>query len=287
METFYTIIKIAPNTMTDDSLSIGLLVCDKHKYWLKFSEERKNVLKRLMNENGNLIDFVIKQINNYIQKLNNDYTNSNKLLFSLNTLLTSEYFSYLNNYSNGLLRFSKPSFLDDDLSEDKFLYLFNLLIDKNIEKDSTIINKHNVNFYDSINNNLIKKVADKIHTNININTNFLSTMYFQYKMDCIGLNGVFVGAKSIPFNKSILTIDKEISHYITLISLLSSNYNKDINKNNFYLISNEPTEINSPEHITWDNINKNTLFKVVNSEEVNKIVDKVEQTNAKTFFAFA
>ena len=47
MQTFYTIIKIAPNTMTNDSLSIGLLACDGNKYWLQFSEERKNASKRL------------------------------------------------------------------------------------------------------------------------------------------------------------------------------------------------------------------------------------------------
>jgi hypothetical protein len=102
-------------------------------------------------------------------------------------------------------------------------------------------------------------------------------------MDCIGLNGAFVGAKSIPFNKSVPTLDKDISHYIALISLLSTKYNKDVKNNNFFLIANEPSVINSPEHNTWENIINNPLFKVVNSEQVNTIAETVEKTKAKTF----
>jgi hypothetical protein len=283
MQTFYAIIKIAPNTMTDDSLSIGLLVCNGSKYWLQFSEEKKNASKRLMDENADAVDFIVKQISSHIQKLNKEITKSNTELFPLNALLNSEYFSYLNNYSNGLLRFSKPSFLNDVINEEKFLKLFALLIDKNIEREPKVKDTANEKFYAAINKNLIKKVEKKIHTKVNINSATLPSMYFQYEMDCIGLNGAFVGAKSIPFNKSVPTLDKEISHYIALISLLSTKYNKDVKKNNFFLIADEPTVINSPEHNTWENILNNPLFKVVNSEEVSIIAEKVEHTKAKTF----
>ena len=283
MQTFYTIIKIAPNTMTDDCLSIGLLVCDGSKYWLQFSEDRKNASKRLMDENASAVDFIVKQISLHIQKLNKEIIKSNTELFPLNSLLNSEYFSYLNNYSNGLLRFSKPSFLNDVINEEKFLKLFALLIDKNIERGPRVKDIANESFYAAINKNLIKKVEKNIHTKVNINSATLPSMYFQYEMDCIGLNGAFVGAKSIPFNKSVLTLDKEISHYIALISLLSTTYNKDVKNNNFFLIADEPAVINSPEYNTWENIINNPLFKVVNSEHVNIIVEKVEQTKAKTF----
>ena len=283
MQTFYTIIKIAPNTMTDDCLSIGLLVCDGSKYWLRFSEERKNASKRLIDENSDAVDFVVKQITSHIQNLNKEIIKSNSEFFHLNSLLDSTYFSYLNNYSNGLLRFSKPSFLNDVINKENFSKLYALLIDKNVERETKIKDTKNEKFYASINNNLIKKVENRIHTKININSSTLSSMYFQYEMDCIGLNGAFVGAKSILFNKSALTLDKDISHYIALISLFSTNYNKDIKKNNFFLIADEPTVIDSPEHNTWENIIKNPLFKVVNSEQVNIIAEKVEQTNAKTF----
>lgn len=269
--------------MTDDSLSVGLLLWDGSKYWLQFSEERKNASKRLMDENAEAVDFILKQISLHIQKLNKEINISHTELFPLNSLLNSEYFSYLNSYSNGLLRFSKPSFLNDVINKEKFLKLFALLIDKNIEREPKVKDTANEKFYAAINKNLIKKVEKKIHTKVNFNSATLHSMYFQYEMDCIGLNGAFVGAKSIPFNKSVPILDKDISHYIALISLLSTKYNKDVKNNNFFLIADEPTVINSPEHNTWENIINNPLFKVVNSEQVDTIAEKVEQTKAKTF----
>lgn len=283
MNTFYTILKIAPNSFSDDTISVGMLLCDGKKYWLKFSEEKKNASKRLIDENSDSIDFVVKQLTSHIHNLNKNIEKSKNDLLPLNIFLNSDYFNYLNNYSNGLIRFSKPSFINDEINEEKFLKLFSLLIDKNYQKN--LKEKLDVNeiFYSKINNNLIKKVENKIHTKININSTTLPTMYFQFEMDCIGLNGSFVGAKSLPFNKSLPTLDKDISHYIALISLLSNKYNKDIKKNNFFLIADEPDSINTPEHKTWENIIDNPLFKVINSEEVSKITEKVEQSNAKTF----
>lgn len=269
--------------MTDDCLSIGLLVCDGSKYWLRFSEERKNGSKRFIDENPDAVDFIVKQITSHIKNLNKDFNKSNSEIFHLNSLLNSEYFNYLNAYSNGLVRFSKPSFLNDVINEEKFSKLFALLIDKNIDKQPKVKDTANEKFYASINKNLIKKVEKKIHTKVNINSITLPSMYFQYQMDCIGLNGAFVGAKSIPFNKSIPTLDKDISHYIALISLLSTRYNKDVKQNNFFLIADEPTVINSPEHETWESIISNPLFKVINAEQVNIIAEKVEDTKAKTF----
>lgn len=284
MQTFYTIIKIASNSMTNDCLSIGLLVCDGNKYWLQFSDDKKNAAKRLMDENVESVDFVVKQITLYIEKVNKQISNTKKELFPLNTLLTSDYFNYLSKYANGLLRFSKPSFLNDNISSEKFNKLFALLIDKNVNQIQKIKDTSNDLFFSTINKNLIKKVEKKIHTKININATLLPTLYFQFDMDCIGLNGTFIGAKSIPFTKSITTLDKDISHYIALISLLSTSYNKDVRNNNFYLIANEPTIIKSPEHSTWENIQNNPLFKVINTEQVNDVVEKVVETKATTFF---
>ena len=61
MKTFYTIIKIAPNTLAGDTLSIGLLLHNGDKYWLQFSEEKKAVAKKLLDSKAEIVDFVVKQ----------------------------------------------------------------------------------------------------------------------------------------------------------------------------------------------------------------------------------
>lgn len=272
--------------MTDDSLSIGLLLYDGQKYWLRFSEERKTVAKNLIGENAATVDFVVKQLNSYVEITNKEVSKSKNELFELNIqldiLLNSEYLNYLNNYSNGLLRFSKPNLLDDNINEEKFEKLFEILIGKKVEK-AIITKKSYKNFNQLIRKNLIERVQDKIYTNIEIDNKISPSMLFEYKMDCIGLNGVFTGAKAIRFNRAANILDNEISHYLNLIMSLSTDYKKIITENNFYLIADEPANITSTEHIMWENAYRSPFFKVINVEEVNIVAEKVEQTNAKMF----
>ncbi len=272
--------------MTDDSLSIGLLLYDGQKYWLQFSNERKKVAKNLIGENAVIVDFVVKQLHSYVEITNKDISKSKNELFEMNIqldiLLNSEYLNYLNNYSNGLLRFSKPNFLDDNINEEKFGKLFEILIGRKVEK-AIITKKSYENFNQLIRKNLIEKVQDKIYTNIEMDNKISPSILFEYKMDCIGLNGVFTGAKAIPFNRAVDILDKEISHYLNLIMSLSTDYKKIITENNFYLIADEPSDIASTEHNMWEDAYNSPFFKVINAEEVNIIAEKVEQTNAKKF----
>jgi len=283
MDTFYTIIKIAPNSLTDDCLSIGMLAFDGEKYWLKFSNERKNTAKRLVKTNSESIEFVVKQLTKQIEQANKPVNASQNTLISFEGFLNSDFFNYLNIYSNGIVRFAKPLFLNEILTEDTFLNLFRLFVDNEAEKN--INDKVNINepFYKTIESNLIKRVESQIHTNLNIDSSKLPGLYFQFEMDCIGLNGAFVGAKAIPFTKSMASIDKEISHYIALISFLKNQYNRESDSNNFYLIANEPSQINSHEHKTWESLLHNPFLKLIQSDEVELIADKVEESGATTF----
>jgi hypothetical protein len=283
MQNFYSVIKIAPNTNTDDSLSVGLLAFDGIKYWLQFSEERKNGIKRLIEHNSEAIDFVFKQLISYINKVNKEISISENALFPIETLLNSDYFNYLNAYSNGIFRFSKPSILYDEINKASFSKLFSILIDKSIEKETIAKDNSEKKFLSIVKTQLISKVSDKIHTEIKIDNKILPSMYFPFEMDCLGMNGALVGAKAIPFNKSFETIDKNISHYSYLISLLSSKYNKEVTKNNFFLIADEHSTIDSPEHKIWKNIFENPLFKLINSEQLETVTDVIESSKATRF----
>lgn len=133
MKTYYSIIKISPNT-TDDSLSIGLLLCDGQKYWLEFSEEKINVVQNLMGENAVAVDFVVNQLNSFVEKVNKNLSSPEseigELDRELDTLLNSAYLNDLNNTSNGLLRFSQVVFIYDIINKEKFNKLFEVLVGK-------------------------------------------------------------------------------------------------------------------------------------------------------------
>ena len=128
MKTFYTIIKIAPNTMAGDTLSIGLLLYNGNKFWLQFSDERKSVAKKLLDTNADIVDFASKQLHNKVDEMNKSIIEAYNSFFEANDILGIPEFKHISNYSNGVLRFSEPAFLNDTVTDEKFQKLFSLLV---------------------------------------------------------------------------------------------------------------------------------------------------------------
>ena len=283
MKTYYTILKLSPNTIVGDSLSIGLLVGRGNRYWLKVSDHKKNIAKKLLGDKEKSVDFVIKQLSTYLKQLNQETQKSD--LFKFESFITEDYINYLNIYANGIFQFSKASVIDDDFDDLKFSKLYSLLIEKNIiEKEEVDYLVHNTNslLEQNVQNLLISKVRDKIHTEITIDNSILESIYFNYNMDCIGLNGSFVGAKSMSLDLTVPTLEKNVSHYVTLIALLSQKYDKNLNYNKFFLIADEPS-FETPAHKFWEEMKEVSTFKLIPSDEVEQVTETVEQTGATKF----
>ncbi|MDI9366158.1 MAG: hypothetical protein QM541_14470 [Flavobacterium sp.] len=283
MKPYYTIIKIAPNNLSGDTLSIGLLLHDGKKFILRFSYERKTLVKKILGANEAVIDFIVKQIEQKISEVNSEILSNSPLLFNSNSFLKGEYFDYLSNYSNGILRFSNATFLNDDIDEKKFDNLYRLLIDKSSNVKLSIFDDTDEMFKAKIATRLISRVANKVHTNLELKPSQLPGLYFNFNIDCIGRNGALIGAKAIFFNKKAETIDKEIGHYSFFISVLSSLYPPTNGLNKFFIIGDEPSSIESREHKIWELIYKNPTITLINSEQLDDIASIIEEKKATSF----
>ncbi len=281
MKKFYTIIQLAPNKAAGDTVAIGMLLFDGSKLKYYISDKKKNIALKLLNDKNVDIDFFIKQITNKCDIINNDIDERN-LFNKYDKISDVSYINYLSNYSNGLLQFSKPTVFFDEVDDFKFNNLINLFFNETIYKNEIVIHNE-INIEAIVQNELIEKVTNKIHTNYKFSPNNLNSIYFPFEMDCIGLNGSLIGAKSMSFEKSKTTLDKNLSHYFTLISMLSSKYNKSLKDNKFYLITEEPSEINSEEHIVWESIIKNELVTLIHPEQSNIVANLVFEKNAGKF----
>lgn len=281
MKQFYTIVKFIPIKATKDSIAIGLLYFDGIRFSFYVSDNKMKIVNKLIDKETINIDLIInqfkKKLNLLVDPINNEFDFGNNPI-------NESYLSYLNKYSNGFISFSEPIYLSNNFVPSDFENLVSYLFpnDNNTKKEVVIQSKFE-KLKKLINKKLIKRVEDKVYTNFVFNKEILPTIYFNYEVDCIGLNGAFIGAKAIDFEKSYQTIDKEVSHYYTLISSLVGKRNLSLEKNNFYLISDEPKNMLSREYSLWDSVNKNEIIKVINPEESDKIADLIEEKNAKTF----
>lgn len=285
MKSFYSLIKISPNEMSGDSLTIGLILSSLNGYKVRFSKNRKQLAKTILSTDGSIVDFIEREISNNVKRHNKIISNCTQGFFELETLLNSEYFVYLSKYSNGLLKITAPSFIADDIDEIKFNKLFNLFVDNKIynEENRVEVKNKEAIFNEKVKTNLINRVQNKVHVHQNIDNKIVPSLFNPFQIDCIGLNGAFVGAKSLPFTQSKETLHKSINTYISVIAQLSSQFNKPLDDNKFFLIADQPMK-KTPEYDLWQLLYRNErLLKIISSEESGQVAELIESSHATTF----
>lgn len=281
MKSFYSLIKIAPNSLSDDSLTIGIILSDSNGFKVKFSKNKKQLSKSLVTVDGAIIDFLELEIEKKIKETNVLYQQSKEELFDFE-ILTASYFDYLSKYSNGLLKFTKANYISGTTNDTEFHKLFKLFVDSEDAKTKTVSEVDKA-FYNKIKTNLIEKVKDQVHTNIKLDSKIVPAIN-SFELDCIGINGAFIGAKSLPFSQTKDMLIKNVNTYISVIAQLSISYNKNLSENHFYLIADEPSKRNSTEGKYWNQLYKNeNLLKLIPSDESEQVADMIQSRNAHKF----
>lgn len=281
MNSFYNIVKIARGQTSHDSIAIGLIVSSDGRYEILFSDRKIKIARTLLGDDSDLIEFFETQLINWIDSLNKSLVTSESLIFPEKTI-GADYFDYLSRYSNNLIQFSTPFLLDKNIDSSDFKKLFSLLIDNEIQ----IHQEKNVyyeDFTERIRIRLIDEVKDKVHVYARLTEKEIPSLYFPFDMDCIGMNGVITAAKSIDFNRTELSIDRNLSHYFQVSSLIVRSYGKAKVDNNLFLIADEPEAINSKEHQIWEKLKKQQQFVLINSEESGLVTSKINETKAHKF----
>lgn len=284
MKSYYSIIKVVSNVLSNDSIAIGLVLSNDKEFIIQFSPSKIRIAKSLMGKNKKMLDHFIKQIEHQIEEVNQYYQLESKNLFETPNIINAKYFNYLHRYSNNTIQFSDPQYIKEDVSQKAYQKLFELLIDQfPLENKEIIIDEKWELSQGNIRSKLIDRVRDKVHTEFKFSSQQLPNLYFNFLMDCIGKNGVFTGAKSINFNQSESTIQKELSNYFAFTDILTRKFDKYKEDNFFYLISDEPDSINSKEHRLWEKVIKLNNFTNIHSKEVNIIANKIEELQSATF----
>jgi len=285
MKKFYSILKLSPNIATQDSVAIGILLYDGKKFRYHFSERKRKLAKNLLNDKNVNLKFIVNQIIEKCDTINLDKKEL-QCFSKFDELSKISYFDYLNKYSNGLIQFSKPKIILEDINDIIFEKLVQSLFAEPVFSLNSNSLKNDISaMRNIIYEKLINKIDNKVHIDYKFNPEVFQSIYFTYEMDCIGLNGSLIGAKSFSFENSLQTIDKNLSHYFTLISSLTSKYNKSLIENDFYLITDEPQNIASKEHKLWESVNYNKIITVINPEESDIIAKSIFDKNAKKFLS--
>lgn len=239
MKNHFSILKVCDSSISGEFISVGLIYVWNNISHIKLSDHKLNIAKKLYPKNAKLIDFTIDKLKFYFSNPNanqgNIFKNSDREDY-LNI------FNKLSIYNNGVVQFTVPQIL----AEDSKLSNFNLLFEKIIGLESKKGKRITSDFNGLVKSNFTNPLKDHIDIDFKINKKTLPSLYFNYCLDGIGVNGALYTAKSIDLNLSdtdshINDIKTKVTEYEVVISRLKDfAKQKNINGDHkFYLLADE------------------------------------------------
>lgn len=285
MKSFYSIVRFINNSLSNENIAVGMIVISEKEIFYKFSDEKLSLVKKINPLNASLLEYTIDKIKLFI---NNEII-SNKSLFN-DLTFNVEYLERLSIYNNGILQFDKPSGINLYFDNEKFYDFFK----RYIELDISLPPKP---FIDKSFNNTIKRVfsnplKNQIDIDYKIKKGSIPNLFFDYKLDGIGLNGVIYTVKSIDLNAEppIDKLNSQVSELESLnhrLDLFSKNLNITPDANEHYLVvdkykGNKSSYKNIYEMLKSQSPN-DFSYRVIESNELGGVTNVIMKKGAKKF----
>jgi len=283
MKSYYSIIKYVNNSLTNETISLGLIIVSNNEVFFHISPNKIELAKRLSSKNYKLLDFSLKQFKRFADK---ELTIDNSVLFEKDKIIDYDYLSRLSNYNNGILQFSKPEIIDAIISYSDFLAYVKRFIGEDLPLAAKILESP---FKSLIKRKLYNPLESRIDVDFTLKKNQLESLFFDFHLDGIGVNGALYAAKAIDFNsnRQLNQIRTDISEFESVIERLNRlAVKKGLSSDNNYCLIIDSYNGNLPSYNDLYSLLKKDnmpLFKILQSNEVDKFTDQVIANNARKF----
>lgn len=285
MKANYSIVRFISNPLSKENIAFGLIMESNNKLMFKFSEEKLDFIHKLSPDNTKLVQFSISKIKESLNApLNND-----KVLIGIDGIFNLNYLERLAAYNNGIIQFDKPSSINQEFSEEKFEMFFNKYISLNINKEIIIKNSESL-FHSVIQNSFYTPLQSQIDIDITIKKKDIPSLYFNYHLDGLGVNGAVYSVKAIDLNsnKSLSQIQKDISEFESFnqrVDVFAKS--KGINEPSKHYLVVDQYGGTKPSYLDLYSILSNkeamTFYELVGSDELQRIVGIIKKKKAKKF----
>lgn len=293
MKSYYSLIRYVNNPLSRENIAIGLIVISGKDIYYKFSQSKIGLVSKINPDNYKLFEYTLEKIQGFIRK----ELDHHKSLFHNDLEINQDYLNRLSIYNNGFIQFDKPVAINMDFDDIIFNNFFNKYVELIIKKQQKkIVNRA---FRNIIHHVFSEPLKDLIDIDVKIKKEQIPGLYFDYKLDGIGVNNIVYSVKSIDLNseKAIDIIQKEISEFETLNyridrfsqSDLFTNTNNIENsfKNKHYLVIDEYIGNKDSYHKLYEIINEQKKYsfpyEVINTKDLNSVTNEIKNSGIGKF----
>lgn len=267
MNVFYSIVYVSIKPIANEQLSVGLFLSNGKDVFFHYSSEKLNLVRKLLSDDA------FELVKHYIEGFNQDI-NSEKRNFKH---AHADYFSYLSDYNNNLITFSKPTQISLKADKTVFQTLFEKFIFKYKEETKEYLIKETP--LSIVKEDLYPLIKERVNINKTLTPKEIPNLLVsKVKVNFIGQNNNPVAGDVIDFEAGITPIENKIGHFTTLIDALEKKSGK------YYIIGKEPSKKLFPEqHYTWSLVYNSKSIEFVPINEVEKISTYMKKHNVKPF----
>jgi len=278
MKTIYSILYITLNTTLNERVGIGVLLSDSENNIFKYSLEKLLAVKGLIeSERYNLIKSYLKSLEDNINNVNDINLFENKPVKS--EWLTENYISYLSRYSNNLIQFSEPKYIDIEFSLDNFKKIFEKYI---YAYESSLEIIQNESIYTKVKNTLYPKIDNRVNVDMVLDSSHFENLFAPIEVSFIGVNGIPVAGQTIDFSKKHYNLENDVTRFVSLTKAIE--IEDKGKKGQYYVLGREPEIKNDKNHLLWKQIRDSIFLQFVDIDEVGIIENYIKKNDVRPYF---
>lgn len=283
MKSYYSLIRYFNNSLSKENIVIGLIAISNTNVFYRFSESKIKLISRFSDNRDDLLNYNVKKLKEYLDVNVND-----KLFISENAHNLKAYIDRLSIYSNGLIQFDKPVELNMNVNE----AFFNMFYDKYIGEFKSNARNKKVDqvFVQRVENKFRKPLEDIIDVDYRIEKKIIPSLFFDYKLNGIGVNGSIYSVKCIDINsnRTLDNIQKDISELESLsyrLNRFSEDKVQHPENNQHFLVMDEYKGYEDKYAELYEALisQENEMYKIVNSNDLERITTTILNAGATKF----
>lgn len=283
MNTFYSILYCPIRSISDERISIALLLRYNSKVFFKFSHDKLKIIKELIPDPSyRLLKANLKNIESYFENESNNEI-LEKSLFSglipvdeqLPNFVNAQYINYLSVYSNNLIQFSKPHLLSIEINNE----VFNKLYQKFIFEFDEIV-ETGTNIYQKVRKKLNPSLKNHVNIDIQLTSTEINNLVVPTKVWFIGQNEIDVTGEIFDFSKSTYFLETEVTKHLNLIHTLNEFTS---HRGTHFIVGIEPPKRLKKNHYIWNNFRNLKNIKYTPTSDLSAINEYIEEHNVSPF----
>ncbi|MCC7454468.1 MAG: hypothetical protein IT222_09905, partial [Crocinitomix sp.] len=218
-----------------------------------------------------------------LEKEINVVIDSEKELFSIDVSskakwISNSYISYLSRYSNNLLQFSEPKFMDVPLTDITFKKVFEKYI---FQYDEAITSRVQASVFEKVKTTLYPSIEGKVNIDRTLTSLDFENLFAPVEVNFIGVNGVPVAGQTFDFEKKHYFLENDVTRFISLTKALELEGKKD---GKYFILGREPIKDYNKNHHMWEQIRDSDFLEFVDIDEVGIVEDYIDNNHVIPFF---